>query len=64
MSSRARFPDMMTRSSRLPPGPDGRPAKPLDARGTFRRVIAIFKPYRKPILLLGITIVVTSGSAS
>ena len=61
MSSRRQFPDIMTRSSKLPPGPDGRPAKPLDARGTFRRVVAIFKPYRKPILLLAITIVVTSG---
>src|SRR5947209_1485962 len=61
MSSRTRIPDVMTRSSKLPPGPDGRPAKPLDARGTFRRVVRIFKPYRKPILLLAVTIVVTSG---
>jgi ATP-binding cassette subfamily B protein len=47
--------------SRAPLGADGKPAKPKDIRGTARRVVAIFRPYKKPLLLLGLTILLTSG---
>src|SRR5207244_4421171 len=43
MATRQRVPEMMTRS-RAPLGPDGKPAKPKDARGTFRRIVEIFHP--------------------
>ena len=60
MATRQRVPEMMTRS-RAPLGPDGRPAKPKDARGTFHRIVVIFRPYRALLALLAVTIVVTAG---
>jgi ATP-binding cassette subfamily B protein len=51
---------MMTRS-RAPVGPDGEAAKPKDARGTFRRIVEIFRPYRGQLALLAATIVITAG---
>ncbi|MEA2500270.1 MAG: ATP-binding cassette, subfamily bacterial [Actinomycetota bacterium] len=51
---------MMGRS-RAPVGPDGQAAKPKDARGTLRRIVVIFRPYRAQLALLAVTIVVTSG---
>jgi ATP-binding cassette subfamily B protein len=51
---------MMTRS-RAPLGRDGEAAKPKDARGTLRRIVVIFRPYRSQLALLAATIVVTAG---
>jgi len=51
---------MMGRS-RAPAGPDGQAVKPKDARGTLRRIVVIFRPYRAQLALLAVTIVVTSG---
>jgi ATP-binding cassette subfamily B protein len=51
---------MMGRS-RAPTGPDGQAAKPKDARGTLRRIVVIFRPYKAQLALLAVTIVVTSG---
>ena len=51
---------MMTRS-RAPRGPDGEAAKPKDPRGTFRRIVEIFRPYRGQLALLAATIVITAG---
>jgi ATP-binding cassette subfamily B protein len=52
---------MAGRRPRAPDGPDGKPAKPRDPRGTLRRILVIFKPYKAQLLLLGVTILVTSG---
>jgi ATP-binding cassette, subfamily B, bacterial len=60
MATRQRVPEMMSRS-RAPLGPDGKPARPKDARGTLRRIVVIFRPYRAQLALLGVTIVVTAG---
>ncbi len=51
---------MITRS-RAPLGPDGEAAKPKDPRGTFRRIVEIFRPYRGQLALLAATIVITAG---
>jgi len=51
---------MMGRS-RAPVGPDGQAAKPKDPRGTLRRIVVIFRPYKAQLALLAVTIVVTSG---
>ncbi len=62
MAMRQRFPEMMTRSHSAPAlGPDGKPAKPRDPRGTFRRVLVTFRPYKGQLSLLGLAILVTSG---
>src|SRR6266481_4420472 len=60
MATRQRVPEMMTRS-RAPLGPDGEAAKPKDPRGTFRRIVEIFRPYRGQLVLLAVTIVITAG---
>jgi ATP-binding cassette subfamily B protein len=60
MATRQRVPEMMTRS-RAPLGPDGEAAKPKDPRGTFRRIVEIFRPYRGQLALLAVTIVITAG---
>src|SRR5690348_9592 len=64
MASRAagvRFPEMIASRGRpQPSGPDGK-GKPRDIRGTARRVLATFKPYKGLLTLLGLTILVTSG---
>src|SRR6267378_5469321 len=60
MATRQRLPEMMGRS-RAPAGPDGQAAKPKDARGTLRRIVVIFRPYKAQLALLAVTIVVTSG---
>jgi ATP-binding cassette subfamily B protein len=52
---------MAGRGPRAPLGPDGKVAKAKDIRGTARRVVAIFRPYKGPLLLLGLTILLTSG---
>ena len=41
----------------MPPEVPERPARP----GTFRRIVATFKPYRRQVTLVGILILVTSG---
>ena len=41
----------------VPPDAPERPARP----GTFRRIAATFKPYRRQVILVGILILVTSG---
>jgi ATP-binding cassette subfamily B protein len=51
---------MMSRS-RAPVGPDGQATKPKDPRGTFRRIVEIFRPYRGQLTLLAATIVITAG---
>jgi ATP-binding cassette subfamily B protein len=51
----------MAGRSRAPLGPDGKKAKPKDIRGTARRVVVIFRPYKKSLLLLGLTILLTAG---
>ena len=62
MAMRQRFPEMMTRSHSAPAlGPDGKPAKPRDPRGTFRRILVTFRPYKGQLSLLGLAILVTSG---
>ncbi|HEY4938992.1 MAG TPA: ABC transporter ATP-binding protein, partial [Actinomycetota bacterium] len=60
MATRQRLPEMMGRS-RAPVGPDGQAAKPKDPRGTLRRIVVIFRPYKAQLALLAVTIVVTSG---
>ncbi|MEA2535740.1 MAG: ATP-binding cassette, subfamily bacterial [Actinomycetota bacterium] len=51
---------MMARS-RAPVGPDGQATKPKDPRGTFRRIVEIFRPYRGQLTLLAATIMITAG---
>ncbi|MEA2503021.1 MAG: ATP-binding cassette, subfamily bacterial [Actinomycetota bacterium] len=51
---------MMGRS-RAPVGPDGQATKPKDPRGTFRRIVEIFRPYRGQLTLLAATIMITAG---
>src|SRR3984893_8640170 len=51
---------MMGRS-RAPRGPDGQATKPKAPRGTLRRIVVIFRPYKAQLALLAVTIVVTSG---
>ncbi|MDQ3962466.1 MAG: ABC transporter ATP-binding protein, partial [Actinomycetota bacterium] len=41
----------------MPPDTPERPARP----GTFRRIVATFKPYRRQVGLVGVLILVTSG---
>ena len=41
----------------VPPDAPERPARP----GTFRRIVATFKPYRRQVALVGVLILVTSG---
>src|ERR1051326_406855 len=64
MASRAagmRFPEMMGGRGRPGgSGPDGK-AKPRDMRGTSRRVLVTFKPYKGLLTMLALTILVTSG---
>ena len=41
----------------MPPETPDRPARP----GTFRRIVATFKPYRSQVALVGVLILITSG---
>jgi len=41
----------------MPPDTPERPARP----GTFRRIVATFKPYRSRVALVGVLILITSG---
>src|SRR5205807_2066667 len=55
------FARMVMPRSRSSLGADGEAAKPKDARGTLRRIVVIFRPYRSQLALLAATIVVTAG---